>query len=92
MTWRGCAGINPLSGLVTPDEKYLPGRGVAAWAASSDCGVLTYLVRRSIQLPALMNPYGIAWRRQKEEARAERDLWRPGHAAWRRPCCLLGIL
>jgi hypothetical protein len=28
MTWHGCAGINPISGCTTPDDKYLPGRGV----------------------------------------------------------------
>ena len=28
MTWHGCAGINPISGCSTPDDKYLPGRGV----------------------------------------------------------------
>ena len=27
MAWRGCAGIDPISGCITPDEKYLPGRG-----------------------------------------------------------------
>ena len=28
MTWHGCAGINPISGCTTPDDIYLPGRGV----------------------------------------------------------------
>ena len=32
----GCVGIGPISGFIAPDEKHLPGRGVATWVASPD--------------------------------------------------------
>ena len=59
----GCVGIGPISGFIAPDEKYLPGRGVATWVASPD-GCVDY--KRGLQAwidPGLM--CGILWLRQR---------------------------